>query len=318
MNKTLSLRFFLFFAVMASLFLAGTQSIFANDVYFNASPPFQVNTGQKYTYTLSAVSVHGYPVSFSFSTLPSWLSFNSSTRVLSGSTNTPGTYAVHITASDGHGASDQQSYFVYVIQTGTPTPTQTPVTTPSVTVPMTSPPTPTITTNSAIVLYNFSPKDNAVVSTPAVTVSGYIKSGFALDKKHFSVAFDNFDVTNNTALTTKQDSTNQYENFFSFKEKALSNGRHTVSLTITTPDNISVPEGWSFVVSVPATKASPASSIQNFFSNKGIDIALIIVALLIFIAIIGRLIMQAATPVDNNKGPDNSTAHGSQRSSNTK
>ena len=90
---------------------------------FTSIPVTAATEGAAYSYTATAVDSDNTPVSdvgltFSAPTLPSWLSFNPITRVLSGTPNNPdvGSHSVVIRATDGTSPTDQ-SFTITVANT---------------------------------------------------------------------------------------------------------------------------------------------------------------------------------------------------------
>jgi putative Ig domain-containing protein len=87
----------------------------------SGAPPTTVIAGQTYTFTPTASSPRGAPLTFSIANMPAWASFSTSTGKLSGTPSTAnvGTYAnVLITVSDGT-ASASLASFTIAVQTGT-------------------------------------------------------------------------------------------------------------------------------------------------------------------------------------------------------
>ena len=69
-----------------------------------------------YSYTLTASDLDGDAITFAAPTLPSWLTFNATTGVLSGTptNDNVGEHSVVLTASDGDGATDAQAFTITV------------------------------------------------------------------------------------------------------------------------------------------------------------------------------------------------------------
>ena len=79
-----------------------------------------INTLSPYSYTFAASDVDsGDTVTYAATTLPSWMSFNTSTGVLSGTPaySNIGNHSVVLTATDSSGVADTQSFSVAVSST---------------------------------------------------------------------------------------------------------------------------------------------------------------------------------------------------------
>lgn len=76
---------------------------------FSTTPPLTVDQNSTYTYTVLAVDPEGDPVTYSAPQIPSWLTFNPSTRILSGipGNTDVGLHPVTLRASDGTAENDQ-------------------------------------------------------------------------------------------------------------------------------------------------------------------------------------------------------------------
>ncbi|PYY37591.1 ice-binding family protein [Curtobacterium sp. MCBD17_029] len=104
--------------------------------------PTDATTGQPYSYTVTAT---GTPTpTFTATGLPTGLTIDSTTGVISGTPTAPGSSTVTITASNGTGPADTQVVTVRVLAP-TPTPTPTPTPAPAAPVPTPTPTTPTPT-----------------------------------------------------------------------------------------------------------------------------------------------------------------------------
>lgn len=276
----------LLFIIALNIAINKPQPAFADNVYFTSSPSNYVDTGKEYSYTITATSVNGYTVTYSFKSLPSWLSFNSSTDTISGSTQTAGRYDVDIFASDGHGSQEEQGFYIYVTQSPTPTPSAmkaTPTAQPTSTIPpVKSTPTPNakakqtptqtpvapsptpINTNT-IILSNRTPADNTTTSNTTVTISATLHTGFIINTADLNIFFDNIDITSKASLVSTNQAPSVYTSMFAFKAINLSYGKHNINLTITNPNGIIVPESWSFTVAKATPK--PQTDIQKILSD---------------------------------------------------
>ena len=90
---------------------------------FTSTPITQINEDSQYSYTVTATDPENNPVTFGSQSLPSWLTFNPTTRVLSGTpTNSEvgTTILLAITASDGGAPAARQKFSVTVINTNDP------------------------------------------------------------------------------------------------------------------------------------------------------------------------------------------------------
>ncbi len=76
---------------------------------FTSNPPLMVDQDANYSYSVMATDADGDPVSYSAPQIPSWLTFNSSTRILSGnpSNDDVGTHSVTLRVTDGLLETDQ-------------------------------------------------------------------------------------------------------------------------------------------------------------------------------------------------------------------
>src|SRR5579872_5961318 len=167
------------FVIVVSLFFTFltvfSGNVSADSVFFTSTPVFFASAGSEYSYKVAATSSDNSPITFSFTNLPSWLSFNTSTDTLHGSTTATGRYSIFITATDKEGDSEQQNYYLYV-QAVSPTPTATPSSTP---LPTSTPkPTPTQTPAQVTSTPKAPSPTQKVTSTPLPTTSGTVSIQF--------------------------------------------------------------------------------------------------------------------------------------------
>ncbi|MBU0573329.1 MAG: putative Ig domain-containing protein, partial [Candidatus Margulisbacteria bacterium] len=93
---------------------------------FTSTPVTAATVGMAYSYTASASDPDGNTLTYSAPTLPSWLSFNAATRVLSGTPSSAGSFSVTLRVSDGSSSTDQ-AFVVTVTAAPNRAPTLDPV-----------------------------------------------------------------------------------------------------------------------------------------------------------------------------------------------
>jgi hypothetical protein len=308
---------FSFRIILVACFIIGasilsSHVVYADDVWFTSTPSYYATLGSPYSYKVTTGAINNYSVTYSFSNLPSWLSFNSTNTTLSGTPTANGKYTMLITANDGHGGTELQSYYLYVTspsptptpiatQTQTPTPTAKPTSQVTITPSVRVSPTPTPKASSTsqqqvqtsiVSLADIKPANGSTITSHSPVVSGVLTTVFSLNKNVFSLFFDNRNVTGETTLTSKV-SNGTYETTFSYQTKDLSTNTHMVSLTVNTPDDISVPENWSFMVAGKNT-TSFGDSLKSFFQNQKGAVTIIVIAIIILLFIFISLVKRGA------------------------
>ncbi len=292
--------------IIFSTLFVGIRSAFASDVYIVSSPTFFIQSGQFYQYKIAAKSVNNYQISYTFPSLPTWLSFNSSNAILSGSTASAGRYTINVVANDNHGATDEQSYYLYVTAPQTQTNTPTPSEQPTAQITQTSVPTtkqsptlvntsPTIV-NAKLTVVSLSPSDNSTLTDTSPLIKAVIRTDFPFDKKNFSVYLDNIYTTPQISLASTSANNGLFDNTFTFQAHNLADGLHNVSLAMVRPDGITLNQNWSFKIikTTPAQISAFTTSIKNFILSHLIIFGALLAILLIFIVIIVKLIRQGA------------------------
>jgi Putative Ig domain len=83
----------------------------------NLIPSQRTENGQAFSYTLPTnifSDPEGDALTLSTPGLPSWLSFNANTRTLTGTSNSTGSYAIALQASDGNGGNVSTTFSINV------------------------------------------------------------------------------------------------------------------------------------------------------------------------------------------------------------
>ncbi len=110
----------------------GVNVFINNAPIFTSTAPTSVSEGIEYTYTVTTSDDDGDTVTVTATTIPSWLSFNTATNVLSGtpSNSDIGNHSIVLTARDSNQATETatQSFTIVVNPNQPPSFTSTPVT----------------------------------------------------------------------------------------------------------------------------------------------------------------------------------------------